>query len=31
MSTIIDKLKAIIEKQTIELKVPILPNADDIH
>ena len=30
MSDIIKKLKAIIEKQTIELKVPILPNVDDI-
>lgn len=32
MSTIIDKLKVIIEKQTIELKVSIfnLPNVDDI-
>lgn len=30
MSDIIKKLKTIIEKQTIELKVPILPNVDDI-
>ena len=32
MSDIIEKLKVIIEKQTIELKVPIfsLPNVDDI-
>ena len=30
MSDIIKKLKTIIEKQTIELTVPILPNVDDI-
>lgn len=30
MSDIIKKLKTIIEKQTIELNVPILPNVDDI-
>lgn len=30
MSDIIEKLKVIIEKQTIKLSVPILPNVDDI-
>lgn len=30
MSNIVDKLKAIIEKQTIELKVSSLPNVNNL-